>query len=131
MVFDNKITNSWCCLIDNVDTLQVTKNGSTSIYYSVNVTIEITDSQSGGSHGSPVGPGSCDFGLTGSQCRSCESEGEWKGYYQDDHGDVEEFSLKLTFSAYYCFRFTGKVFTSGMFSSLIHLFTYSLVNNEN
>ncbi len=115
MVFDDKISNSWCCLIDNVDTLQVTNNGSTSIYYSVNVTIEITDSQSGGSIGSPVGPGSCDFGLTGSQCRSCESEGEWTGYY-DDGVAVEEFSLKLSFSGYYCFQVAGKPFTKIMFS---------------
>ncbi len=104
MVFDDKFLNSWCCLIEGLDTLQVIQNGSASIYYSINVTIEYNDNQTRAAQ--PVLPESCDFGLSGSHCWSCDENGEWIGYYDNIPSDM--FYLKLSFSGYSCFQFAGK-----------------------
>ncbi len=45
MVFEDKLNNDWCCLIEGQSILHVDLNGELSIYYSVEVTIKIRDGE--------------------------------------------------------------------------------------
>ncbi len=43
MVFDKKLNNEWCCLIKDSGTVNAVLNGGFSMYYSVDVTVQILD----------------------------------------------------------------------------------------
>ena len=109
MVFKNKILNKWCCLLEGVETLQIKQNGSSSLYYSISVTIETARSSHHGDNQSATAIasqyGSCDFGMRGTDCASCDT-GYWSGYINKNSSDTV--LLKLQFSNHLCAHFLGK-----------------------